>query len=195
MSEMPPGTPPAPIQHPKPVIPVRAQVVLVLGATLAMIVAVIAGAWVNTNLSSVNSSQQAQIDQLSANNDALRDQIIAQGETPVAPPAEAVTGEQGPVGATGANGLNGKDGRGVVGYSCQSDGRWLVNYDDGSRQYIDGPCFATDGTDGTNGTNGVNGAPGQPPSSWSWSWHNTNYVCSRDAPFDPASPTYSCTQN
>lgn len=192
----------APLRRPR--IHPYVQAVLVALATLAMIVAVVAGWAVNVSLSSINSSQQAQIAQLSDNNDALRNQVLAQGETPVAPPASTVTGSPGDPGPAGPVGATGQNGRSVSSFACQTDSTWLVTYDDGSRQTIAGPCIGVgipgiNGTNGVNGTNGADGAAGaagadgQPIVSWTWSWLGANYLCERDDPFDPASPTYHCT--
>lgn len=186
MTDLPPGAPTEVVVH-KPRVSEGTQILLVWIVVVAMIVAVISGAFVNWNQSQINLSQQQQIEQLSANNDALREQVLAQGETPVAPPAEAVTGAKG-----------------VSGFVCQADSTWLVLYDDSTRQTLTGPCIGATGSpgigiDGKDGTNGIDGAPGAagPPGEpvYSWTWVTslgTTRECVRDDPFDPARPSYHC---
>lgn len=200
MTDLPPGAPTEVVVH-KPRVSEGTQILLVWIVAVTMIVAVISGAFVNWNQSQINLSQQQQIAQLSANNDALREQVLAQGETPVAPPAEAVTGAKGDPGTTGANG---RDGRSVSGFVCQADSTWLVLYDDSTRQTLTGPCIGATGSpgigiDGKDGTNGVDGAPGpagapgEPVYSWTWVTSlGTTRECVRDDPFDPARPSYHC---
>lgn len=185
-----------------PVTIVAAIVILLVGAVL-----------VTSNfVANLTTQQQATlISTLSADNDALRDQLINNGETPVAPPASErvdaaeLTGPAGPIGAAGRNGV---DGRGVAGFDCRADGTWLVTYDDGARQTLTGSCSAADGIDGqpgapgatgpagpagADGAPGANGAAGEPPLSWQFTWLGVDYTCSRADPFDPTAPTYTCT--
>lgn len=159
----------------------------------------------------VTSQQRhASIVQLSKNNDALRAQIQQLGQKPVAPPAATVIkGIDGTNGSNGVNGTNGKDGRGVLSFTCQADGTWLVLYTDETVQSLQGPCVGATGATGAPGatgatgaagTNGANGANGQPPVSWTFPYtdelgRTTTYTCVRSTPFDPANPTYTCTAN
>lgn len=123
---------------------------------------------------------------------ALRAQILAMGEQPIIGPS----GEPGKPGNDGGSGPAGRDGR---------DGRDAVAVDgiDG-RDGLTPPCYFTptqcvgapgqDGRDGQDGADstvpgpkgdpgadstvpGPQGEPGPPPASFSFTWANTNYVC------------------
>lgn len=113
------------------IITSTAVAVFVLG-TLALFASTVSQSFVIHEQGSI-------ISQLAANNDALRDQVLAQGESPVAPPAEQVTGQPGVPGAVGAAGRDGRDG---------ADGQ----------NGVDG----ADGAAGADGKAGADGAPGQP---------------------------------
>lgn len=151
---------------------------------------------------STMGEQSHVIDELSVNNDALRAQVKSAGETPVAPPAEAVTGSQvapvpGPTGVTGATGPRGE--RGDIGLPGQigpqgepgADGK---NGADG-RPGVDG-APGSPGAQGPAGSTGAQGPPGpdgQPPVSWTYTDAlGLSFTCTRPAPFDPAAPTYQC---
>lgn len=43
-------------------------------------------------------------------------------------------------GPPGAAGKQGEVGRGILGTTCQQDGRWLFRYSDGSTETVEGPC-------------------------------------------------------
>lgn len=162
----------------------------------------------------VAQQRHATIVQLSKNNDALRTQIEKLGQKPVAPSAASViAGINGENGLNGSNGVNGRDGRGVVSFTCQADGSWLILFDDATTQTVGGPCVgATGGTGatgadstipgpaGANGADGAPGADGQPPLSWTFPYTDelgktTTYTCTRSDPFDPSAPTYTCSAN
>jgi hypothetical protein len=152
------------------------------------------------------------IEQLSKNNDALRAQIQGLGQKPVAPPAADVVNQSAAAapGRNGTNGVNGIDGISINSVVCDAAGVWQVSYSNGKSESDFGPCVATPGaagTNGTNGTNGADGAPGapgadgQPPLSWTFTTQQTDllgntttttHTCTRDAPFDPSAPTYTC---
>lgn len=58
-------------------------------------------------------------------------------------------------------------------------------------------CIGKDGEAGPTGSAGPpgsSGQPGQPPVSWKYTDAlNIEHTCNRTDPFDPASPTYTCT--
>jgi len=158
------------------------------------------------------SSQSEQLEALATSTDSLREQVIKSGEVPVAGPSETITGVQGPQGAPGLPGLNGRNGfPGINGLDGNDGVQGPAGLDgttgstgttgttgepgtDGADGTTGAPgangINGTDGADGAPGANGINGVDGEPPSSWSYPNGST---CSRDTPFDPASPTYTCT--
>lgn len=183
-----------------------ARGLLAAGATIVVLVA-----WITLSLS--NQEQSAQIAQLASNNDALRDQVQARGEVPVAPPAETVTGEPA---RDGVDGRDGQDGRpptatevlAAVATYCEL--RISCVGQPGADSAVPGPpgesikgdpgadgAAGRDGTDGQPGTDGAAGPPGadgQPPLSWTFTdARGFTQACARTDPFDPTAPTYSCT--
>lgn len=101
-------------------------------------------------------------DQLAADVDGLRSQLLEEGIVPEAPPAgvtvEALQGERGEPGETGLAGPPGKDGK------DGTDGAPGANGADGAPgpQGPPGPAgpAGTDGSDGAPGPAGADGAPG-----------------------------------
>ncbi|MGE0399957.1 MAG: hypothetical protein AB7T06_24795 [Kofleriaceae bacterium] len=190
-TEIPITSTPRPLVHPV------AQIALAVTVSITVIIAVIALGLQNWQLGQ-------QVQQLAANNDALREQVLSQGEEPVAPPAEQITGEPGAPGATGAQGPAGLNGTSVASVTCTSSGSWLISYDSGRTQTASGPCVGqdgqtvvgpagADGADGKDGAPGATGAAGAPPFSWRWtSTSGIERECVRTDPFDAASPTYTC---
>ena len=135
------------------------------------------------------TDRDAKITQLSASTDALRVQVQEQGEIPVAPPAETVTGEPGETGLQGPRGFRGDRGdTGLIGTAGIPGVAGAAGGIGG--QGADG----ADGAAGATGAGGTNGTAGEPPASWTWTDDaGVTYVCNRTDPFDPAFPTYSCT--
>ena len=146
------------------------------------------------------TDRDAKIDRLSAGNDALRVQVQEQGEIPVAPPAETVTGETGAEGLQGPRGFTGDRGDagviGIAGIPGQTgspgvDGAGGADGADGADSVTPGPVGAT-GADST--TPGPAGPAGEPPASWTFTDRSgAAYDCNRTDPFDPTSPAYECT--
>ena len=158
------------------------------------------------------SSQSEQLEALATSTDSLREQVIKSGEVPVAGPSETITGVPGPQGAPGLPGLNGRNGfPGIDGLDGKDGAQGSPGLDGSAGTTGTTGEPGADGVDGTkgapgvngiNGTNGAAGAPGapgingtngtngEPPSSWSYPNGST---CSREVPFDPDSPTYTCT--
>ena len=176
--------------------------VAILAATFTLLIGVGSSAV-------TNGYQQAQISTLSANNDALRQQVQQLGQKPVAPPAQDVTGTvptvapiPGPSGSRGADGRDGRDAtseqiaQGVSEY-CLAHANCTGPAGPAGRDGtngLPGPAGAdgaagTNGADGAPGLPGTPGAPGEPPVSWTTA---DGEFCSRTTPFDPAAPTYSC---
>lgn len=134
-------------------------------------------------------------------------QLRDNGITPAGPSATDIE-KQGPQGATGPAGENATDAqvRSAVETYCDL------------RTYCEGPAGATgpastvpgptgqNGSDGQQGATGPQGdigptgpagtagADGQPPYSWTQpGMLGTTETCTRDTPFDPQAPTYTCT--
>jgi len=149
----------------------------------AVVLAVSAVGLVVTTISQSIALQQqgGVIATLSANNDALREQVQSQGEIPVAPPSEQVVGAPGPIGAPGPAGPKGDPGR---------DGRDGRDGAEGALGSSGTP--GTVGPQGPQGPAGVDGSAGEPPASWRFTYLFTTYECTRSTPFDAAAPTYTC---
>jgi hypothetical protein len=171
-----------------------------VAALAALILALgIGGLVVATVAQTVTLQQQSNlISTLSVDNDALRDQVLASGKQPVAPPAQERIDAAELIGPAGPPGAIGAEGRGIASFACLSDGSWLVTYTDGAQQTLTGNCNPTNGTDGQTGPDGPtgptggDGSNGEPPTSWQWDWLGTTYTCTRDEPFNTDSPTYTC---
>lgn len=111
------------------------------------------------------------IDELSVNSDALRDQVKGAGETPVAPPAEKVTGQTGAAGARGEKGERGEKGangdQGDIGLPGQSGpagpaGKDGTNGADSTTPGPSGPAGADSTVPGPQGPVGPQGPSGPP---------------------------------
>jgi hypothetical protein len=134
-------------------------------------------------------SQNRTIDQLSANNDALRSQVQDLGENPVAPPADSVTGQPGdpgPTGPPGPRGPSGSDGRdgtdgadgltGVAGQTGPPGPVGAAGSSGADGQSITGPS----GPSGPAGADGAPGAPGQPGTNGADGRGIASVVCEPD---------------
>lgn len=163
----------------------------------ALVLAIIATGLVASNVtqSSTLREQSGIISTLSANNDALREQVKAQGQVPVAPPAHDVVGEKGDPGNSGPQGV---PGRPPTSEEISTAVRAYCSVFNG--------CMGPQGSAGSNGANGADGAPGpagpagadgapgQPPASWTFTDRlGMQHSCTRTDPFDPAAPTYTCS--
>jgi hypothetical protein len=158
-------------------------------ASVGVLLACLTGLVFTTIGQSAALQQQGSIiSTLSANNDALREQVLEQGEYPVAPPAEDVVdeapdvqgpqglpGPQGPRGFAGPTGPPGKDG------AAGADGAPGPSGADGAT-----------GATGPAGPSGPSGSDGKPPTSWTFDWLGFTYTCTRTEPFDASAPTYEC---
>ncbi|MDJ0337481.1 hypothetical protein [Cryobacterium sp. PH31-O1] len=109
------------------------------------------------------TERDAKIDRLSAGNDALFAQVQEQGQIPVAPPAETVTGDPGTDGGQGPRGFDGPPA------SAESILASVAGYC-ALRLDCAGPVgpvapalIPRDGVDGTDGTNGMAGADSTVP--------------------------------
>ena len=185
---------------------------------------VLAAFWFGPRLAEVDDRSQAQdtrigqlvaqADKNAADGQALRDQVVRLGGTPVVEPAQP--GTAGATGATGPVGQSGRDGRDGVTPPCMAepdrcrgpvgaagaagaDGKDGANGADGQSGQSP-PCLAEPGqcrgTDGRNGADGANGEDGQPPAGWTTSYPDgTSETCARADPFDPGSPRYECTRS
>lgn len=172
--------------------------VLTLLAAGVFIIAAVALA-TTAVLQSITLQQQGSvIATLSANNDALRIQVLEQGETPVAPPAAEVAG---PVGPQGPGPTEEQVSIAVRAYcasgSCTGPagppGPAGQDSTVPGPQGPVGPGSTVPGPQGPEGPAGPSGADGQPPSSWSYQWLGITYTCTRTEPFDPSTPTYTCS--
>lgn len=92
----------------------------------------------------------------------------------------------------GEDGANGKDAPPVTSAQIQNA---VVNY------CANGNCTGPKGDTGEAGPIGPTGpagaagnpgADGQPPVSWKFTYLTTEYTCSREEPFEPAAPRYTC---
>lgn len=160
-------------------------------------------------------SQSRQIAQLSSNSDALREQVKAAGEVPVAPPAKAVVGEPGKDGGQGDSGPPGRaptteevassvavycstrtDCQGSPGAPSTIPGATGEAGTNGQDSTVPGPVGPTgpaSTTPGPKGDTGTTGDDGEPAVSWTFSTTpGGEQTCSRTEPFDPAAPTYAC---
>jgi hypothetical protein len=148
----------------------------------------------NIALSQTGHDQASIISTLSANNDALRKQVEAQGQTPVAPPAGDVVEQKGDAGPAGPPGPGPDDGqvydavRGYCGLHQGCMGSAGENGEPGAAG-ADG----ADGAPGPAGPAGPAGAAGQPPVSWTYTdTLGRDHTCTRTDPFDAMAPTYNC---
>lgn len=189
-------TPPTQVQ-----LAVRAIVILLVTVMMSVSVA---------SMALTNNQQAGQIVTLSENNDALRDQVKQSGETPVAPPASSVVdGKNGADGVAGARGLNGfdgkdgKDGESIIGETgaAGADGESITGPTGASGESIVGPTGDTggtgsDGAAGGTGATGATGPGGEPVYGWTQPGRTpgSTETCARAEPFDPATPTYTCTE-
>lgn len=125
------------------------------------------------------------------------EQVVQQG--PRGP--QGIPGTQGPQGIPGedgrdgTNGKNGIDGSNGINGQDGVDGQPGENGQDGA-QGPPGPA-GKDGKDGAIGPQGPAGKDGEPPFSWVVydEAGNVTETCTRSADFDPASPTYTCTES
>jgi len=146
---------------------------------------IVAALWFGPRLAAIDDHSQeqdrriteitAQADKYAADGQALRDQVVRLGGTPVVEPAQP--GATGATGATGPVGPAGRDGvtppcmaepdhcRGPAGATgaAGADGKDGTNGQNGQSP----PCLAepaqcrgADGRDGQNGRDGADGAPG-----------------------------------
>ena len=140
---------------------------------------------------------------------ALRTQVKAGGETPVAPdPSDAVDdlpararvpvpipgpqgspgqrGEAGPPGEPGTPGRDGSDG--APGADSKVPG---PTGPPGADSTVPGPA-GPPGRDGRDGVDGDDGADGRPPSAWTFTQNGSEFTCRPVDDFDPSDPRYTC---
>jgi hypothetical protein len=158
-------------------------------ASVGVLLACLTGLVVTTISQSAALQQQGGIiATLSANNDALREQVLDQGEQPVAPPADdviddapALPGPQGEAGPRGPRGFAGPPGPAGQDGAAGADGQ----------SGADGAA-GSPGAPGATGPSGPAGDDGEPPASWTFTWLAITYTCTRTDPFDASAPTYEC---
>ncbi len=143
------------------------------------------------DLQSENAASGVVSSSLATDVEALRAQILALGERPVAPDPEVTvrevireTGEQGVAGLQGVQGIQGlagRDGRDSITPACgfeaaQCQGAAGVDGRDG----LDGAPGADStvpGPQGPQGSQGIQGSPGPEPASFSFQWANKTFTC------------------
>lgn len=103
----------------------------------------------------------------------------APGQSIVGPSGSA--GQNGAAGPAGQNATEAQVAAAVASYCGQPSA----------------PCKGDPGAAGANGQDGASGAPGadgQPPFSWTYTdVLGAQHTCTRDDPFDPSKPTYTCS--
>ncbi|WUD72125.1 hypothetical protein OG937_10710 [Streptomyces sp. NBC_00510] len=135
---------------------------------------------------------------------ALRAQIRAQGNTPIAPdPGDAVEGldDRGTVpvpfpvpgekGDKGDKGDPGDPGKPAPTLTPAPGASGLPGQDATGAP-------GKDGQDGQDGRDGADGQDGEPPAGWTWNWTDQlggthTYSCTPAPDFDPDAPRYQCT--
>lgn len=117
--------------------------------------------------------------------------------------AQGIPGPQGIQGLPGAQGVPGTDGLDGADGAAGKDGAQGPEGPAGppGADGATGPQGppgkdGADGATGPAGEDGQDGAAGQPPFSWVVYDQNGNEIrrCERTAEFDPAAPTYTCTE-
>jgi outer membrane murein-binding lipoprotein Lpp len=191
----------------------RRRSMLALVAVLLFLTAAVALGWLKIQTESHRADQLATeadlrgnaVSTLAGDVRALRQQVKAKGDTPVAPdPTKAVPslssraevpvpipgppGPPGPAGASGkpaptitpSPGASGAPGGVGVPGSAGSPGPAGVQGDPGPA-----------GVDGKDGSDGSNGSP---PAGWTYTdGAGATYDCEPASDFDPASPRYTCS--
>lgn len=150
------------------------------------------------------------VQKLSGDVRALRLQVQAAGQSPVAPdPTDAVKnlpertavpvpvpipgpkgdkGDQGPRGASGPAGSPGPAATPSPGPTGPAGPTGPPGADGADGQP------GKDGADGQPGKDGKDGADGQPPAGWTWTdTSGVTYTCTPVDNFDPKAPRYTCT--
>ncbi|MGW5582796.1 collagen-like protein [Streptomyces sp. NPDC003857] len=137
---------------------------------------------------------------------ALREQVKAKGETPVAPdPTAAVKNLPdraavpvpipGPPGPKGDKGDSGKDAPTIT-PSPGATGAPGTPGRNGSDSTVPGPSGppGPPGEDATGapGRDGKDGADGKPPAEWTFQYGGVTYTCHPVDQFDPNDPRYTC---
>lgn len=142
---------------------------------------------------------------------ALRAQVEAGGETPVAPdPSKAVEDLEDRIevpvpipGPVGPQGEPGKDAPTIT-PSPGPIGPQGEDGEDGADSTVPGPTgppgadstvpgpAGAPGRDGRDGTDGEDGATGSPPASWTFTYNGTEYTCQPVDDFDRSNPRYTC---
>lgn len=176
-------------------------VALTLGILTAGAIYLAAG---NNDLRADLKAERADVRAATANAEKLYQQLLEEGIKPAAEkPAEVEAapgqnGETGPRGFTGDQGPRGDTGpTGVAGLLGATGGVGSAGLNGSSG--ADGTAGSTGadgstGPAGATGSDGTVGAAGQPPMSWTFTTTpGGDQTCTRTDPFDPASPTYSCT--
>lgn len=139
---------------------------------------------------------------------ALREQVKAEGEVPVAPdPTTAVEDlpdrAEVPVPIPGPRGPQGEPGKAAptITPSPGAPGSPGADGEDGADSTVPGPQGpqgppGTDSTvpgpQGPQGDAGERGSPGSPPAGWSFSYSGVQYTCSPVPDFDESNPRYDC---
>lgn len=196
----------------------KLQKPLIILSALALAATLIGLTGTNLAQSLVIGSQSSTISALSGNSDALREQVKAAGEVPVAPPAKVIVREAPSPGKDGSKGDTGLPGRAPtaeeislsvavycsIRVDCQGspgapstvpgpDGAAGADGADSTIPGPMGPASTAPGPKGYTGDDGADGKDGEPAYSWTQSdFKGDSETCSRTTPFDKTAPTYEC---
>jgi hypothetical protein len=139
---------------------------------------------------------------------ALRQQVKAGGETPVAPdPTKAVANlparAEVPVPIPGPPGPSGPAGKAAPTIT-PSPGPTGPAGADGADSTVPGPAgpqgapgadSTVPGPQGPQGERGDSGSPGSPPAGWTFTYNGVEYTCSPASGFDESNPRYDCNSD
>lgn len=182
----------------RPRIPLRDWLAIAVAAMLGLGVL-----WLATQVGTLRTESDA----LSIALAQQREQAVATGQTPVAPPPEEikrdpriVKGPPGEPGRPGADGLPGRPGRDGEDGMDGSPGPPGPSGPPGPATAVTGPRGpqgepGPSGPAGPPGKDGADGRDGEPPASWTWTDVLGHvYVCRRDTGSLDSNPTYTCAR-
>jgi hypothetical protein len=136
-----------------------------------------AGLWLTIKIVDQSNTKDRQVDQAVESAVKLCQQVRQLGGACVVNPEE-LRGEPGPGGPPGPVGPQGPSG---------------PQGDPGSAGLQGVPGVPGEkGDPGVQGPVGPAGAQGAPPASWTWTFLNFTYTCTRDAGSPDSAPTYTC---
>lgn len=179
-------------RRPGPFEAVLVGSVVVITAFLVFIyVGLLALAGDRDELAQRQKELKAEIATAQAQAGALVEQVEGLGGTPVVePPRVIIPGPEGALGPPGPQGVQGPAGPGGPPGAAGAPGAAGPQGEPGpaGEQGPQGP----QGERGPQGEPGADGRDGQPPQSWTFTFANQTYTCTRDDPFDEDRPTYTC---